>query len=92
MKFSTAQFLAAGLAYDMVSRRFVIGDALGRKLMVVGVGSDHTDDLVRGDSARFDDVVALGIDEMRGNLWVITTYDTSGEGTLHRLQLVSGRP
>ncbi len=60
--------------------------------MVVGVGSDHTDDLVRGDSARFDDVVALGIDEMRGNLWVISTSDTSGEGTLHRLQLVSGRP
>ena len=92
VRFSTPQFLAAGLAYDAVSRRFVIGDALGRKLIVVGVGADHTDDLVRGDSARFDDVVALGIDEMRGNLWVTSTSDTSGESALHRLQLVSGRP
>ncbi len=92
VRFSSGQFLAAGLAYDVVSRRFVIGDALGRKLMVVGVGSDHADDLVRGDSARFDDVAALGIDEMRGNLWVISTSDASGESTLHRLQLVSGRP
>ena len=92
VRFSTGRFLAAGLAYDAVSRRFVIGDGLGRKLIVVGVGSDHADDMVRADSAGFDDVVALDIDEKRGDLWVASTADTNGESTLHRLQLVSARP
>jgi len=91
-RFSAVPFLAAGLAYDAVSRRFVIGDALGRKLIVVGVGSEHADDMVRADSAEFDDVVALAIDEKRGDLWVASTADASGESALHRLQLVSGRP
>jgi len=90
-RFSTRQFRTAGLAYDAVSRRFVIGDALGRKLMVVGFGGDHADDLVRGDSAGFDDLVSLGVDELRGNLWVLSTSNTSGGSALHRLQLVSGR-
>ena len=92
MRFSTGHFLAAGLAYDAVSRRFVIGDALGRKLIVVGVGSDRADDMVHGDSAGFDDVVALDIDEKRGDLWVASAADTDGESALHRLQLVSARP
>jgi hypothetical protein len=91
VRFSTGYFLAAGLAYDTVSRRFVIGDALGRKLIVVGVGSDHPDDMVRADSAGFDDVVALDIDEKRGDLWVASAEDTNGQSTLHRLQLVSAR-
>ena len=91
VRFSTGHFLAAGLAYDAVSRRFVIGDALGRKLIVVGVGSDHADDMVRADSAGFDDVVALDIDEKRGDLWVASAADTDGESALHRLQLVSAR-
>jgi hypothetical protein len=91
VRFSTGNFLAAGLAYDAVSRRFVIGDALGRKLIVVGVGSDHPDDMVRADSAGFDDVVALDIDEKRGDLWVASAGDTNGQSTLHRLQLVSAR-
>jgi hypothetical protein len=90
-RFSTGYFLTAGLAYDAVSRRFVIGDALGRKLIVVGVGSDHPDDMVRADSAGFDDVVALDIDEKRGDLWVASAEDTNGQSTLHRLQLVSAR-
>jgi hypothetical protein len=91
VRFSTGHFLSAGLAYDAVSRRFVIGDALGRKLIVVGVGSDHPDDMVRADSAGFEDVVALDIDEKRGDLWVASAGDTNGQSTLHRLQLVSAR-
>jgi len=91
VRFSTGQFLAAGLAYDAVSRRFVIGDGLGRKLIVVGDGADHADVLVRGESAGFNDVIALAIDELRGNLWVVGASVTSGESALHRLQLVSGR-
>ena len=91
VRFSTGYFLSAGLAYDAVSRRFVIGDSLGRKLIVVGVGSDHPDDMVRADSAGFEDVVALDIDEKRGDLWVASAGDTNGQSTLHRLQLVSAR-
>jgi hypothetical protein len=90
-RFSTGQLRTAGLAYDAVSRRFVIGDALGRKLLVVGFGADHADDLVRGDSAGFDDLASIAIDELRGNLWVLSTSNTSGGSALHRLQLVSGR-
>ena len=92
VRFSTGKFLAAGLAYDAVSRRFVIGDVLGRRLIVVGVGSNHAEDLVRADSAGFGDVVALDIDEKSGDLWVASATDTNGESALHRLQLVSGRP
>jgi hypothetical protein len=91
-RFSTGNFLAAGLAYDAVSRRFVIGDALGQKLIVVAAASDHAEDMVHRDSAGFDDVVALDIDEKRGDLWVATAEATEGTSALHRLQLVSARP
>jgi len=91
-RFSTGNFLAAGLAYDAVSRRFVIGDALGQKLIVVAAASDHAEDMVHRDSAGFDDVVALDIDEKRGDLWVATAEATEGKSALHRLQLVSARP
>jgi hypothetical protein len=90
--FSAQRFRPAGLAFDAVSQRFVIGDALGRKLIVVGVGPGHADDMVRADSAGFDDVVTLGIDVQRGDLWVASAAEASGTSSLHRLQLVSGRP
>ena len=90
-RFSNGQFRPAGLAYDTVSRRFVIGDAQGRKLIVVGVGSEHADDMVRAESAGFDEIATLDIDEKRGDLWVATDR-RHRRSTLHRLQLVSGRP
>jgi hypothetical protein len=91
--FSVQRFRPAGLAFDAVSQRFVIGDALARKLIVVGIGPGHADDMVRGDSAGFDEVAALGIDTQRGDLWVASAEeDASGTSALHRLQLVSGRP
>ncbi len=92
-RFTAPTFRSAGLAYDAVSRRFVIGDALGRKLIVVGVGSENANDMVRADSAGFGDiVVALEIDEKRGDLWVLSGGDGAEASGLHRLQLVSGRP
>jgi hypothetical protein len=90
--FSAQRFRPAGLAFDAVSKRFVIGDALGQKLIVVGIGPGHVDDMVRADSAGFDDVVAVGIDAQRGDLWVASAAESSGTSSLHRLQLVSGRP
>ncbi len=91
-RFSAERFSAGGLAYDAVSQRFVIGDALGRKLMVVGLGASHPIDMVRSDSAGFQDVVSLEIDGRRGDLWVASGSGTGGDSALHRLQLVSGRP
>jgi hypothetical protein len=91
VRFSTPPFALAGLAYDAVSHRFLFGDRLGRKLIMVAEGSNHTVDLVRADSAGFHQISAIEIDPKRGDLWVASAAAGDG-GTLHRLQLVSGRP
>jgi hypothetical protein len=90
LRFSAPPFEPAGLAYDGVSGRLVVGDRLGRKLMVVGDASTNAIDLVRSESAGFNDIGSLEIDARRGDLWVVSGAD--GTGTLHRVQLVSGRP
>jgi hypothetical protein len=90
LRFSTGAFALAGFAYDVVSRRFLFGDRLGRKLIVVGEGLNYANDLVRAESAGFHDIAAIEIDEKRGDLWVASSSDETA--TLHRLQLVSGRP
>jgi hypothetical protein len=91
-RFSTVGFTPGGLAYDAVSRRFLVGDRLGRKLIVVAEGADHAVDFVRAASAGFRDIAAIEIDDRRGDLWVISATPADGAGTLHKLQLVSGRP
>ena len=91
-RFSTKGFTLGGLAYDAVSHRFVFGDRLGRKLIVVGEGADHAVDYVRADSAGFHDISAIEIDPRRGDLWVASAAPADRAGTLHKLQLVSGRP
>ena len=63
-------FAPAGLAYDSVSQRFVVGDLHGRKLMVVTNGADHAIDLVRDDSAGFRNIEAMVIDDRRGDIRV----------------------
>jgi hypothetical protein len=94
-RLSAPPFAIAGVAYDSVSDRFVLGDRAGRKLVVVGNvsngGGGAPVDLVRADSAGFKDISALEIDAQRGDLWV-TSGEASGAGVLHRVQLVSGRP
>lgn len=91
-RFSTEGFTLGGLAYDAVSRRFLFGDRLGRKLIVAREGTDHAVDFVRADSAGFHDIGAIEIDRKRGDLWVISAAPAGGAATLHKLQLVSGRP
>jgi hypothetical protein len=91
VRFSAERFSVGGLAYDSVSHRFVLGDRQGRKLIVVGEGSNHAVDLVRADSAGFQEISAIEIDAKRGDLWVASAAAADGAGTLHRLQLVSGR-
>ena len=90
-RFSIPSFTPAGIAYDAISRRFLFGDVTGRRLFVVGEGSDRTVDLVRADSAGFDDVTAIAIDAKRGDLWVASTAADGSSGAVHRLQLISGR-
>ena len=90
-RFSAEPFVAGGLAYDAVSRRFLFGDVAGRRLIVLGEGSDTAVDLVRAAGASFHDVTAIEIDRKRGDLWVASTARDSGAGAIHRLQLVSGR-
>jgi hypothetical protein len=90
-RFSTRPFVPGGLAYDAVSQRLLFGDVTGRRLFVVGEGSARTVDLVRADSAGFDDVTAIVVDGKRGDLWVASSGTSESGGALHRLQLISGR-
>jgi len=92
VRFSTGRFSPAGVAYDAVSRRYLFGDRLGRKLIVVGEGANHADDLVRSDSAGFQEISAMAVDVRRGDVWVASTAATGGTASIHKLQLVSGRP
>jgi hypothetical protein len=91
-RFPVGRFSPAGLAYDSVSRRFLVGERFERKLIVVADGATHADDLVRSDSAGFAEISAMDVDAHRGDLWVASTAAAGGGAALHKLQLVSGRP
>jgi hypothetical protein len=91
VRFSMSGFAPGGIAYDAVSRRFVFGDRLGRKLIVVGEGSNHAVDFVRAESAGFHEISAIEIDAKRGDLWVASAAPADRAATLHKLQLISGR-
>lgn len=83
-----------GFAYDAVSGRFLVGSVDDRKIVVVDEPSRRASDLVRGDSAGFRNLVAMQIDTRRGDLWVVSNGSgaTAGGATLHKLQLIAGRP
>jgi hypothetical protein len=89
LRFTTAPFTPAGLAYDAVSRRFIVGDRDARKLAVVDEFSQHVANLASAQSTGFGQIAALEIDPRLGNLWVVSADDP--QTTLHKLQLVSGR-
>ena len=79
-----------GLAYDSASRRFVVGDGDGDKLLIADEVFDHVNDLIGASSGGFGDLGAVEIDTRRGDLWAISS-DGKGGGAVHKLQLVSGR-
>jgi hypothetical protein len=89
VRFTTPQFTPAGLAYDAVSRRFIVGDRHARKLAVVDEFSRHVANLASAQTSGFGEIAALEIDSHQGNLWVVSA-DVQ-ETILHKLQLVSGR-
>jgi hypothetical protein len=89
LRFAVPQFTPAGLAYDAVSRRFVVGDRLGRKLAVVDEFSQHVANLAGAQTSGFGEIAALEIDTRQGYLWVVSSEGT--KTSLHKLQLISGR-
>jgi hypothetical protein len=89
LRFSTAPFTPAGLAYDAVSNRFIVGDRESRKLSVVGERSHNITNLASAATAGFSEIASLAIDTREGDLWVVSSAD--GIASLHKLQLISGR-
>jgi hypothetical protein len=101
LRFKTP-LMPAGLAYDAVSRRFIVGDRESRRLTVVDEFSQHVANLASAQSAGFGTIAALEIDPRLGNLWVVSGGESSAgkpqdpsaspkRTTLHKLQLISGR-
>ncbi len=93
LTFAAASFKPAALAYDAVSRRFIISDTDVSRLAVIDEFSHHLATLASGQSAGFGTVTAIAIDPRAGDLWVASVDGSSGEEVpaLHKLQLISGR-
>jgi hypothetical protein len=89
IRFTIPPFSPAGLAYDAVSRRFIIGDRHARKLDVVDEFSQHVANLAGAQATGFGEIAALEIDPQEGTLWVVSADDR--QTALHKLQLVSAR-
>jgi hypothetical protein len=81
---------AVGLAYDSVSRRFVLADRRQNKLIVADEIFKRVNDLIGADAGGFGSLTAVEIDRRRGDLWVTSTT-ANGRSSVHKLQLVSGR-
>ena len=80
----------AGLAYDAVSRRFIVGDRRSHKLVIFDDVFKRATDMIRPASSGFFGIAAVEIDSRRGDLWVANS-SPSGGASLTKLQLVSGR-
>jgi hypothetical protein len=80
----------AGLAYDGVSRRFIVGDRRENKLVVFDDVFKRATNMVGAGSAGFFGLTAIEIDAKRGDLWITNSGADRGS-SLHKLQLVSGR-
>jgi hypothetical protein len=92
LRFATPAFTPAGLAYDRVSSRFIVGDRDASKLTVVDEASQRVANLAGAQSAGFGSIAALEIDPKEGDLWVVSTGEQAAPAaTLHKLQLISGR-
>lgn len=76
------------LAYDAVSKRYLIADRQAKRIAVIDESSGHVSTLA-GALARLGEIKGIAIDSRQGDLWVVTSAE---EGmSLSRLQLISGR-
>jgi hypothetical protein len=91
LRFTTVPFTPAGLAYDAVSKRFILGDRFEQKLTVIGEGSQRLANLTGAESGGFGQIEAIAIDVREGDLWVASAVGDPATGRLHKLQLISGR-
>lgn len=78
----------SALAYDAVSKRYVIADRAARRLAIVDENTGQVSTLA-GTQAALGEIGGIAIDPQQGDLWVVST--TPGNTMLHRLQLISGR-
>lgn len=76
------------LAYDAVSKRFLIADRRARRIAAIDEHTGQVATLV-GALGALGDIQGIGIDPQQGDLWVVSS--ASDGDTLHRTQLVSGR-
>ena len=89
LTFDAGTVVPASLAYDKVSRRFIVADSDISRLAVIDEFSGHLATLATGALAGFGTVTAIEIDPRLGNLWVASV---DGEkALLHQLQLISAR-
>ena len=76
------------LAYDAVSRRYIIADRKARRIAVVDENTGQVATLV-GALGALGEIGGMAIDSREGDLWVVSTGDEGPQ--LHRMQLISGR-
>lgn len=92
-QFKTPSFSPGGIAYDAVSRRYLVGNLPERKLTEIEEGSNRPATLA-GAAAQLFDVKALEIDTRQGDLWVVSDGGKeagAAASAVHKLQLISGR-
>ena len=78
----------SALAYDAVSKRYLIADRAARRVAVVDESSGQVTTFV-GAQGALGEIGGIAIDPQQGDLWVVSS--TPDGDALHRLQLVSGR-
>ncbi|HVL65995.1 MAG TPA: hypothetical protein VM364_01905 [Vicinamibacterales bacterium] len=78
----------SALAYDAVSKRFIIADREARRVAVVDEHSAQVSTFV-GAQGALGDIGGIAIDPQQGDLWVVSSEN--GRATVHKLQLISGR-
>ena len=84
----TTVLTPGALAYDAVSKRFIIADRKARRVAVVDEHTGQVATLV-GAQGALGEITGMAIDPQQGDLWVVSVEDA--QPTLNRLQLISGR-
>ena len=87
LKFTTL-LAPSALAYDGVSKRFIIADREARRVAVIDENTGQVSTLV-GAQGGLGDVGGIAIDARQGDLWIVSGGDDGS--TLHKMQLISGR-
>lgn len=87
LKFTTL-LRPSALAYDAVSKRFIIADRAARRIAVIDENTGQVSTLV-GAQGALGEIGGIAIDSQQGDLWVVSSNGESA--LLHRMQLISGR-